>query len=97
MVLTPGLQLNQFFSELHAEESKSKKRLFVEGGFKVPRRKSGLPQHLYSVMGSANLRLARGDSAGAIALCKEVIRQGQFVNYVVINWTYEVRELLSDR
>ena len=27
-------------------------------------------------MGSANLRLARGDSAGAIELCLEVIRQG---------------------
>ena len=27
-------------------------------------------------MGNANLRLARGDSSGAVDLCKEVIRQG---------------------
>lgn len=42
----------------------------------APRRKSLLPTHLHSVMGNANLRLARGDSNGAIDLCKEVIRQG---------------------
>ena len=42
----------------------------------VPRRKSMLPAHLHSVMGGANLRLARGDPPGAIQLCREVIRQG---------------------
>ena len=41
------------------------------------RRRSILPPHLHSVMGSANLRLARGDQAGAIELCMEVIRQGR--------------------
>ena len=43
----------------------------------APRRKSVLPAHLHSVMGSANLRLARGDAPGAIELCLEVIRQGE--------------------
>lgn len=42
----------------------------------APRRRSVLPSHLHSVMGSANLTLARGDTSGAIELCMEVIRQG---------------------
>ena len=67
--------MEEFFAELNIEESKQKRRLFDEG-FKVHRRKSVLPQHLHVVMGSANLRLARGDAPGAMELCKEVIRQG---------------------
>ena len=42
----------------------------------VQRRRSVLPHHLHSVMGSANLSLARGDLTGATELCMEVIRQG---------------------
>ena len=57
------------------EESKKRKRLF-EYGIRVHRRKSMLPGHLQAVVGSANLKLARGDPSGAIELCKEVIRQG---------------------
>ncbi len=68
-------QVNEFFSELDIEKSKQKKRL-LESRFRVPRRKSILPSHLHSVMGSANLSLARGDVTGAIKLCLEVIRQG---------------------
>jgi hypothetical protein len=67
--------VNEFFSEIDLEESKQKKRLFFSG--KIPRRKSILPSHLHSVMGSANLMLARGDAEGAITLCKEIIRQGE--------------------
>ena len=68
--------MQDFFSELDVDESKQKKRMF-ESGFKIPRRKSILPVHLHSVMGSANLRLARGDKEGAVELCKEIIRQGE--------------------
>lgn len=35
-----------------------------------------LPPHLHSVMGSANLSLARGEKESARELCMEVIRQG---------------------
>lgn len=70
--------MKDFFSELDLEENKQKKRM-LESGFKVPRRKSILPVHLHSVMGSANLRLARGDKEGAIELCREIIRQGELV------------------
>ena len=45
----------------------------------VPRRRSLLPSHLHSVMGSANLRLARGDIPAAIELCMEVVRQGTYL------------------
>ena len=68
--------MKEFFSELNIDEGKQKKRL-LDFGFRVPRRKSVLPHHLHSVMGSANLRLARGDTSGAIELCKEIIRQGE--------------------
>ena len=67
--------MKEFFSELDIDETKQKKRL-LEIGFRVPRRKSILPHHLHSVMGSANLRLAHRDMDGALKLCKEVIRQG---------------------
>lgn len=43
----------------------------------VPRRRSVLPSHLHSVMGSANLSLARGETSAAVELCMEVIRQGK--------------------
>ncbi len=69
------LQVKEFFLELDIDETKQKKRLF-EFGFRVPRRKSILPHHLHSVMGSANLRLAHRDTDGALKLCKEIIRQG---------------------
>ena len=45
----------------------------------VPRRRSLLPSHLHSVMGNANLRLARGDIPAAIELCMEVVRQGMYL------------------
>lgn len=74
--VSSAFQVKEFFSELDIQESKQKKHLF-ESGFKVPRRKSILPPHLHSVMGSANLLLARGDTVGTIELCKEIIRQGE--------------------
>ena len=74
--ITCIFQVKEFFSELDINEGKQKRRL-LDQGFRVPRRKSILPHHLHSVMGSANLRLARGDTSGAIELCKEVIRQGR--------------------
>jgi hypothetical protein len=68
-------QMNEFFSELDVDLTRQKRNLMTEG-LRVPRRRGVLPAHLHSVMGSANLRLARGDSAGAVELCLEVIRQG---------------------
>ena len=68
-------QVKEFFAELKVEEGKQRKRLMKEG-MRIPRRKSLLPPHLHSVMGNANLRLARGDTGAAIELCMEVVRQG---------------------
>ena len=42
-----------------------------------------LPHHLKSVMGQANLRVARGDLEEAIKICMEIIRQGKMVVGVV--------------
>ena len=72
-------QVKEFFAELDLEEGKQKRRL-MEEGVRIPRRKSMLPAHLHSVMGNANLRLARGDTGAAIELCMEIIRQGK-LNY----------------
>lgn len=69
-------QVKEFFAELRLEEGKQKRRMMTEG-IRIPRRKSLLPSHLHSVMGNANLRLARGDTGAAIELCMEVIRQGK--------------------
>ena len=71
-----AIQVNRFFAELDIDEGKQKKRL-LEEGVRAPKRKGVLPPHLHSVMGNANLRLARGDTAGAIELSMEVIRQGR--------------------
>lgn len=68
-------QVKEFFAELKVEEGKQKKRMMKEG-VRIPRRKSLLPPHLHSVMGNANLRLARGDTGAAIELCMEIVRQG---------------------
>ena len=76
-----SVQVNEFFSEMDMDQSKNKRRL-LDLGLKTPRRKSILPPHLHAVMGSANLRLARKDTAGAMELCKEVIRQGGLVRWV---------------
>ena len=49
---------------------------FQIGG--VKHTKTGtLPHHLKSVMGQANLRVARGELEEAIKICMEVIRQGE--------------------
>ena len=71
-----AIQVNRFFAELDIDEGKQKKRL-LEEGVHAPKRKGVLPPRLHSVMGNANLRLARGDTAGAIELSMEVIRQGR--------------------
>ena len=76
-VATMCTQVKEFFAELKLKEGKQKKRL-MEQGVRLPRRKSRLPPHLHSVMGNANLRLARGDTGAAIELCMEVIRQGMY-------------------
>ena len=70
-------QVKEFFAELKLDEGKQKRRLMGEG-VRIPKRKSLLPSHLHSVMGNANLRLARGDTGAAIELCMEVIRQGEW-------------------
>ena len=57
----------------------------MEQGVRLPRRKSRLPPHLHSVMGNANLRLARGDTGAAIELCMEVIRQGTSMRIILIH------------
>lgn len=69
-------QVKAFFAELSLEEGKQRKRLMQEG-VHIPRLKTRLPSHLHSVMGNANLRLARGDTGAAIELCMEIIRQGR--------------------
>ena len=69
-------QVKAFFAELSLEEGKQKKRLMQEG-MHIPRLRTRLPSHLHSVMGNANLRLARGDTGAAIELCMEIIRQGK--------------------
>ncbi|KAL5457215.1 hypothetical protein EMCRGX_G034460 [Ephydatia muelleri] len=88
-----AVQVDQFFSELDIDYSRQRKRLLTSG-IKAPRRKSLLPTHLHSVMGNANLRLARGDSSGAVVLCKEVIRQAPHASepYYVLATVYEDTE-----
>ena len=69
-LMTDGLRVRQHCQNAPSITSTNTHTL------QAPRRRSLLPAHLHAVMGSANLRLARGDSAGAIELCLEVIRQG---------------------
>ena len=78
-------QVKEFFAELKVEEGKQKKRM-MEEGVRIPRRKSLLPPHLHSVMGNANLRLARGDTGAAIELCMEIVRQGTSTKLSVLSF-----------
>ncbi len=80
------LQVNHFFAELSSDHGRKRRRL-IESGSNLPRRRSVLPPHLSQVMGSANLRLATGDRAGAIELCMEIIRQGAY-SVTIINQSF---------
>lgn len=85
-------QVSQFFSELTDVYGRKRKRLMDEG-VRLPKRRSVLPPHLHSVMGNANLRLARGDTSGTVDLCMEVVRQAPHSPepYLTLATVYEER------
>jgi general transcription factor 3C polypeptide 3 (transcription factor C subunit 4) len=89
-------QVDQFFNELDlelAQRRKALKSLTKVGGAKSTR--TGiLPHHLKSVMGQANLRVARGDLEEAIKICMEIIRQAPDVPepFLTLEMIYEEME-----